>query len=60
MAVLSQNAGLPHHADSSQFYNAMKNYDVHNILRQHCKMQGDREGDAWLGRVGSEFSQKQW
>jgi hypothetical protein len=41
-AVLLQNAGLPHHAESSQFYNALKNYDVHNVLRQHCKMQGDR------------------
>jgi hypothetical protein len=41
MAVMLQNAGMLHHAKSSQFYKALKDYDVHNILRQHCKMQGD-------------------
>jgi len=61
MAVLLQNAGIPQHVECSQFYNALKNYDVHNVLRQHCEIQGDRtEEDAWLGKVGTEFSQKQW
>ena len=41
MAELLQNAGLPCHAGSRFFYNALKNYDVHNVLRQHCKMQDD-------------------
>jgi len=42
MAVLLQNAGIPQNAESSQFYNALKNYDVHTVLRQQCKMHGDR------------------
>jgi putative heme iron utilization protein len=41
MVVQLNNAGLPQHAHSRQFYNALKNYDVHNVLRQHCKMLGD-------------------
>jgi hypothetical protein len=42
MAVLSQNTGIPYHAGSSQFYDALNNYDVHNVLRQQCTMQCDR------------------
>jgi len=42
MAVLLHNAGIPQHAECSQFYDALKNYDVHKVLRQHCEMQGDR------------------
>jgi len=62
MTVLSQNTGLPHHADSSQFYNALKIYDVHNALRQHCKMQSDRIDREMHGLAKWEenFSQKQW
>ena len=32
MAVLLQNAGLPRYAESCQFYNALNNCDVHNVL----------------------------